>query len=361
MTGGEIAVRLTGRLGPRFVLDVDFRAPMRGITALFGPSGCGKTSILRAVAGLHVFSGSVRVGEDVWQDGRTFRPVHRRPIGYVFQEASLFAHLNVFRNLTYGLRRAPKDRSVIGLGEVVDLLRLGPLIERMPTHLSGGERQRVAIGRALLAQPRLLLMDEPLAALDRMARDEILPYLEALHAGLNIPILLVTHDMAEVERLADHIVLLHEGRVVTAGPLDTVLSEPGSVLAGRRDFAAILPGRVRMVEGDGIATIDIDGAALLTLGQGLAAGSAVRVRIAAGDVSLSRSPSTQSSILNALPVEILAVDESGPHERSILLRTHGGAARFRARISARSADALGLAVGDRVHAQIKSVSLVANR
>ena len=359
--GSDIEIALNGRLGA-FILDVGFSLPMHGISALFGPSGCGKTSILRSVAGLNRIPGRIAVGDEVWQDADRFVPTHKRPIGYVFQEASLFPHLSVRQNLTYGEKRARGVEKHVRFDEIVDLLGIGHLVDRSPEHLSGGERQRVSIGRALLSQPRLLLMDEPLSALDRMAKDEILPYFEALHANLKIPILLVTHDISEVERLADHLVLLHEGRLVASGPLNEVLSAPQSPLAARRDFAAVLPARVVRHEPDGIAVLGIAGRELLVLADGLGKGDAVRVRIAASDVSIARTRHEGSSILNAVPARIAGIDPLGEAEASIRLDLGVDAeAPIRARITRRSLEALGLAEGQQVVAQIKSVSLAANR
>lgn len=356
-----IAIRLAGGLGA-FELDVDFDLPMHGISALFGPSGCGKTTILRSVAGLNRIPGRIVVGDEVWQDETRFVPTHRRAPGYVFQEASLFQHLTVRRNLTYGERRAGDLVRHVRFDDIVSLLGIAHLVDRSPEHLSGGERQRVAIGRALLAQPRLLLMDEPLSALDRMARDEILPYFEALHASLKIPIVLVTHDIAEVERLADHLVLLREGKVVAAGPLNEVLAAPGSPLAARRDFAAVLPARVVRHEPDGIAVLEIAGRELLVVADGLAPGDTVRVRIAASDVSIARDRHQASSILNAVPARIEGIEPLGAAEASVRLDLGVDApALIRARITNRSATALGLRPGEQVVAQIKSVSLAANR
>ena len=190
-----------------FELRVDVQLPSRGVTALFGPSGCGKTTVLRALAGLERASGRVVVGEAVWQDDARglFVPTHQRPIGYVIQEAALFPHLNVRRNLVYGQRRIAPGQHPIPLDQAVALLGIGHLLDRAPATLSGGERQRVAIARALLTSPRLLLMDEPLAALDEARKAEILPFLERLHAELAMPIVYVTHAMNEVARLADHL------------------------------------------------------------------------------------------------------------------------------------------------------------
>jgi molybdate transport system ATP-binding protein len=355
---GAIEIALAGRLGD-FSLDVDVAAPMRGITALFGPSGCGKTSILRAVAGLNRLPGRIRIGGEVWQDGPRLVPTHRRAVGYVFQEASLFPHLSVRDNLLYGARRT-KEPVRIRFDEVVALLGLERLVERDPGHLSGGERQRVAIGRALLSQPRLMLMDEPLSALDRISKDEILPYFEALHAELSIPILYVTHDLSEVERLADHLVILSKGRVTASGALNEVLAQGASPLLSRRDLACVLPGRVLRVDADGIAAVRVEGAELLVVAGKLAADQAVRVRIAAGDVSIARAAGPASSILNALPVTIASLEPLG--EAEMLLRLSlGQGAPLLARVSRRSVDALGLAEGERVVAQVKGVSLLASR
>ncbi|HIP53448.1 MAG TPA: molybdenum ABC transporter ATP-binding protein, partial [Chromatiales bacterium] len=197
-----------------FVLDVDTVFPGKGVTAIFGPSGCGKTTLLRAIAGLERDpNGYCQVGEHLWQKKAMFLPAHRRSLGYVFQEASLFPHLSVRRNLEYGFKRVPKNQRRVTLEEATALLGLGNLLARRPLGLSGGERQRVAIGRALLTSPRLLLMDEPLAALDQASKREILPYLERLHDELAMPLLYVSHAADEVARLADHLVLLDNGCV----------------------------------------------------------------------------------------------------------------------------------------------------
>ncbi len=211
-----IAVRFGGRLGG-FALDVDFTMPGRGVTALIGPSGSGKTSVLRCIAGLERLPGRLVVAGEVWRDATTFRPPHRRALGYVFQEASLLPHLSVRANLAYGLRRV-NGATRTSLDDVVDSLGLAALLDRAPTRLSGGERQRVAVGRALLTQPRLLLMDEPLAGLDAEAKAEILPYLERLHDSLAIPILYVSHDPREVARLADRVLVMRAGRIAAPKP-----------------------------------------------------------------------------------------------------------------------------------------------
>jgi len=354
-----IDVRLAGRLGA-FALDVAFQAPTHGITALFGPSGCGKTSILRSMAGLQHIPGRITVAGEVWQDERRFRPPHQRPVGYIFQEASLFPHLSVRGNLAYGQRRAKTAETSIRFDDVVDLLGLAHLVERAPVHLSGGERQRVSIGRALLTQPRLLLMDEPLSALDRLAKDDILPYFEALHASLALPIILVTHDIAEVERLADHLVTLKAGSVVSSGPLNPTLTDPTLPFARGRESAAVLPATVVRRDDDGIIALDVLGTEVLVVNDKLDVGRHVRVRIAAQDVSIAREPSTNSSILNALPARIVGIDRLGHAEANVRLSlTEGRGFDFIARLSQRSLARLALRDGEIVVAQIKGVSFTA--
>lgn len=354
-----IDVHLDGQLGA-FSLDVGFQVPMQGVTALFGPSGCGKTSILRSVAGLHHIPGRIVVGGDVWQDATQFRPPHKRSIGYIFQEASLFQHLSVRKNLTYGERRSKGSHGAIRLDDVVDLLGLSHLIDRHPAHLSGGERQRVSIGRALLSQPRLLLMDEPLSALDRMAKDEILPYFEALHANLSIPIILVSHDISEVERLADHLVVLKAGSVVSSGPLNLALTDPDLPFGRGRDSAAVLPATVLRKDKDGIAVLDAFGTEILVIGDELEAGNPVRVRIAASDVSIARERPASSSILNLLSARIVGIDPIGSAEVNVRLSlAERQGFDFIARLSQRSLARLDLKIGETVVAQIKSVSFTA--
>lgn len=216
-----IEARFTGRLGD-FVLDADIAVPASGVTVLFGPSGCGKTTVLRCLAGLTRLPGRLTVAGEVWQDGRRFTPPHRRPVGYVFQEASLFAHLSVRGNLLYGRRRV--KAAATDTDHVIALLGLEPLLGRGTARLSGGERQRVAIGRALLTDPALLLMDEPLASLDAARKAEVLPYLDALCREAAIPIVYVTHDRAEAARLGERMLVMEAGRI--AGVLDPRTTQP---------------------------------------------------------------------------------------------------------------------------------------
>lgn len=362
MMEAQFGGRLGGQLGA-FSLDVAFSAPARGITALFGPSGCGKTSVLRCVAGLQHLPGRFALGDEVWQDGAHFLPTHRRPIGYVFQEANLFPHLSVRANLLYGHRRALKGGVAenIRLDEVVELLGIARLLDRSPHHLSGGERQRVAIGRALLSQPRLLLMDEPLAALDRFSKDDILPYLERLHDVLSVPVLYVSHDIAEVERLADHLVLLRDGRVVASGPVRELQADPALPIARMPEAGVTLSAVVETYdETYGLSVLTLPGGRLQVPGRLGPAGAMRRVRIAATDVSLARRPPDGSTILNVLPAHILEAEPQDGVQviASVELGGEPGGTRLLARVTRKSWEMLGLGAGQPVFVQIKGVALV---
>jgi molybdate transport system ATP-binding protein len=361
---GRIDAVFRGSLG-RFRLDASFSVPVTGVTAIFGPSGCGKTTAVRCLAGLQNLPGSSCVVDgEIWQDDAVFRLPHQRPIGYVFQEASLFPHLSVRRNLLYGAPRrpaAPTSDIVIAFDDVVALLGLQPLLERSPHHLSGGERQRVAIGRALLSQPKLLLMDEPLSALDQLTKTEILPFLERLHDRLSLPVIYISHDMAEIERLADHLILMREGAVVAAGPLHTLQSDPALPLARAREAAVSFDAVVEAYDqAYGLLTLGIDGCRLLVPAPPVAIGRRQRLRIAASDVSLARAAPQLSSILNAIPARIVSRSDIGKGEVIVVLGlgSAGSGTQMLARITHRSWDLLELAEGIDIIAQVKGVSLV---
>lgn len=350
-----LSVAFAGRRGG-FALDAAFEAPLKSVTALFGPSGSGKTSVLRAIAGLERFAGHCRLGDETWQDAGQFLPAHLRSVGYVFQEASLFPHMTVRRNLEFGLKRALGPPST-GFDEVVELFGLAPLLARGPQALSGGERQRVALGRAILSQPKLLLLDEPMSALDRAAKEEILPYFEALHRALTIPVLLVTHDIAEVERLADRMILLKAGQVVASGPLNDLLVGDLAGLRGSRDAASVMMGSVADYDAvDGLSEIEVGGQVLLVAGRAGEPGDAVRVRIAARDVSLATVRPSQTTILNCLETVIVGIDTAADADATVTLRL--GAETMLARVTRRSLRTLDLRVGQPVFAQVKGVSLV---
>ncbi|RFO97183.1 molybdenum ABC transporter ATP-binding protein [Rhodoferax lacus] len=344
---------------PGFSLDVDLQLPAKGITALFGPSGCGKTTLLRCMAGLtRADQGQLSLQGEVWQSATQFLPVHQRALGYVFQEAALFGHLSVRRNLLYGQSRVAASARQVDFDSMVQLLGIGHLLERLPLHLSGGERQRVAIARALLTSPRLLLMDEPLAALDLARKQEFLPYLERLHDELAIPVVYVSHAPDEVARLADHLVVMQQGRAVAVGPLTETLARLDLPVHLGEDAGVVLQAVV--VERDTqwhLARVAFEGGSLWVRDGGHATGQAVRVRILARDVSIALQPVSGISIQNCLSATVeQMVDDY--HPALCLLRLRLGAAPLLARVTQRSAHALELAAGKPVWVQIKAVALI---
>jgi molybdate transport system ATP-binding protein len=343
---------------PGFSLDVDLTLPGRGVSALFGHSGSGKTTLLRCLAGLErAAHGRLCFKGEIWQDEHHWLPTHRRPLGYVFQEASLFPHLSVLGNLDFGRKRASTVNR-IALEQAIELLGIGHLLQRKPDGLSGGERQRVAIARALAAGPQILLMDEPLAALDLKRKQEILPYLERLHDQLEIPVIYVSHAPDEVARLADHIVALDGGRVVAAGPLAETLARIDLPIRLGEDVGVVLDASVDEIDADWqLMRVAFAGGSLWTRQRDLPPGRRVRVRVLARDVSLAIDEPGRSSIQNVLParVEAIAADE---HPGLLLVRVTVGASRLVARVTRRSADQLGIAPGSAVHVQVKSVALM---
>jgi len=342
----------------RFRLDATFSAPARGITALFGPSGCGKTTLLRAIAGLEqVEAGYLRLGDETWQDAKTDLPTHQRSLGYVFQEASLFPHLNVRGNLMYGYKRIADTSRRITFDQAVALMSLETLLPRHPGNLSGGERQRVAIARALLTSPSLLLLDEPLAALDARRKSELLPFFERLHDELALPVLYVSHAADEVARLADHLVLMEAGRVTASGPVDELLTRLDLPLARDHDAAAIIKATVTgHDETWQLATLAFAGGTFSICHSGLEKNQKVRLRILARDVSLTLDRQRDTSILNILPAHVEQLSEEKPAQ--VIVRLKIGDARLLARITRKSAAALGLSPGKAVFAQVKSVALL---
>lgn len=379
-----------------FELEVEFQVPGQGVTAIFGPSGCGKTTLLRAIAGLEKGAqGSLRVNDTVWQSedcGTRLRrkqkslPTHERRLGYVFQEPGLFPHLSVRGNLEYGLRRAD-GRAAITIEEVGELLGLGSLTDRHPETLSGGEKQRIAIGRALLSSPDLLLMDEPLAALDIRSRQEILPFLEGLTRQLRIPVLYVSHSPDEVAYLAEHMVLLEAGRVAACGPMAEVLGRIDSPLARSSDAFSVITCQVMMEQRDfhltrlrtrGGELIRIPAPCAATAGRSgsgspdadrsdsgpHAAGGAleitqekVRLRIQARDVSVCLQKPEGSSILNILPARIVELFPAGEAGQQMLKLDVAGDFLL-SRLSDYSCQELGLRPGLDLYAQIKAAALI---
>lgn len=343
---------------PGFALDVDLTLPGRGVTALFGHSGSGKTSLLRCLAGLErAGQGRLVFKGQTWQDTKTWLPTHQRPIGYVFQEASLFPHLSILGNLQYGQKRSD-GAGRVGLEQAIELLGIGHLLKRKPDSLSGGERQRVGIARALAVGPEILLMDEPLAALDLKRKQEILPYLERLHDELAIPVIYVSHSPDEVARLADHIVAMDGGRVVAHGPLGETLARLDLPIRLGEDVGVVLEATVGEIDAEWhLARVDFPGGGLWTRDRGIPTGQHVRVRVLARDVSLALDEPGMSSIQNCLDgrVESVAADD---HPGLLLVRVQVGASLLVARLTRRSANHLNIAPGLPVRVQVKSVALM---
>ncbi|MGB1011636.1 MAG: molybdenum ABC transporter ATP-binding protein [Thiolinea sp.] len=344
-----------------FSLRFKQQLPGRGVTVFFGPSGCGKSTLLRCIAGLEQPQQIVlQVQGELWDDSvRGVRlPTYRRPIGYVFQEASLFPHLTVRGNLEFGLRRIKKKRDTYSLEHAVELLGIGYLLQRKPAGLSGGERQRVAIARALAVQPQLLLMDEPLAALDLRRKQEILPFLDRLHRELEIPVLYVTHSPQEVTRLADHIVMLDGGRVTTAGSLEATLPQLESPLADTRQASTVLTAKVISYEPEyHLVKAEFNsGVIQLPYRERVVNGDKLRLRIYARDISLSLQPPSQSSVLNVLPAVIRGMSIGEPGQ--VVVQLTVGKSRFLAHITQKSAEQLQLCHGMSVYAQIKATAVV---
>ncbi|WP_434563611.1 molybdenum ABC transporter ATP-binding protein [Pseudomonas sp. R1-6] len=347
-----------------FSLDLDLQLPGRGVTALYGESGSGKTTCLRCMAGLdRPTRGFVEVNGEVWQDSEreVFVPPHKRALGYVFQEASLFDHLSVRDNLLFGLKRVTAAQRRVDINHATELLGIGHLLDRQPHNLSGGERQRVGIARALLTSPRLLLMDEPLAALDTRRKNEILPYLQRLHDELDIPVLYVSHSQDEVARLADHIVVLDAGRALASGPIGETLARLDLPLALGDDAGVVINGKVAGYDPDyQLLTLTLPDSQLnvRVAHTALAVGQPLRFKVQARDVSLSLASDGQTSILNRLPVAVVS-ELAGDNAAHVLIRVEAAGTPLMARITRYSRDQLKLHPGQIVWAQIKAVAVLA--
>ncbi len=344
---------------PGFRLDVNLTLPATGISAIFGPSGSGKSTLLRCIAGLlRADTGYLSVNGQLWQSEGHWCPTHRRPLGYVFQEASLLPHLSAGGNLEYAVKRAPSGQSRAVYQHAVGLMGIGALLDRMPDQLSGGERQRVAIARAILIQPELLLMDEPLAALDDTRKREILPYLERLREELDIPVLYVSHSADEVARLADHLVVMENGKAVAQGPLMDVLSRIDFPVRLGDDAGTVTT--VRVVSRDShwhLVKASFRGGEFWLRDSGDEPGAAIRVRILARDVSLTRSLHEDTSILNRFEATVTQIVPDDD-EAMVMVQLTVGSLLLLARITRRSRAHLALAPGQTVWAQIKSVAIV---
>ena len=323
-----------------FNLDIDTEIPAQGITGVFGASGSGKTTLLRCIAGLEQSSPHDRT------------PVHQRRIGFVFQQPQLFLHMSVRKNIEFGLRRNAESGPAVD--DVATLLDINDWLDRSPRSLSGGEAQRVSIARVLCQSPRLILMDEPLSAIDERRRNDVLPYLDRLHSETAVPIIYVSHNIDEICRLSDHLLVLDDGRIVAEGELQQVLAMTNlPQLAGQNAGAVVIAAQAEYNDTDDLTAFDFSGGRLWAPGR--YASSKVRLRVRASDVSLSLTRAETSTILNILPAEIRSIEAESA--ATLLVSLQLGEAGLVARITRRSSQALNLRVGDRVFAQIKSVTV----
>lgn len=336
-----------------FTIEIGSTIPLSGLTAIFGPSGAGKTTLLRLIAGFERGTGEMRFGDEVWQKGRHFTPPHRRRVATVFQQPRLFDHLDVAGNLAYAARRAGQMGTVAGMVERFDLT---PLLARRPATLSGGEAQRVALARALLTAPRLVLMDEPVTALDQARRNDILPYIESLRDEASIPILYVSHSLTEVARLATQVLTLAGGRVTGLGPAGALLpglaASPGNP---GEEPGSLITARVVGLTDDGLCELRFPGGTILTPGRVGPDGAEVRLVIRARDVLIARDRPEGLSALNILPATVTSVTPVGAASADLGLDCGGTA--LSARITRRSVAALDLSPGASCHAILKSVAL----
>lgn len=362
----ELSIALTWAR-KSFTLELDLVIPAQGVTAIYGASGSGKTSLLRCIAGLEkVKHCQLTFRDQVWQNNKKFVPTHQRGIGYVFQEASLFAHLTARANLIYALKRARPGKPLTTLDEVVELLSLSNLLDQYPDQLSGGERQRVAIARALLINPQLLLMDEPLASLDHQRKQELLPYLERICHTFHVPVIYISHSLWEVSLLADHIVMLEAGRMTKSDNFLYAINQPDFPIAQQENISSLL--QCEVMEHNqlwGLTRFTLKGMTdkedeiqhSLWLQQcDLAPGQEVRLNILASDVSLSLSHHEDTSISNILPVTI--IDMESLAQGLLMLQLQLGSSILRAKLTQRSVDRLQLKIGQEVWAQVKSAALI---
>lgn len=353
-----LAVALTVKRDA-FTLQLNNSLPLQGVTALFGRSGCGKTTLLRAIAGLDRHAdATVQCGATIWQQGSRFVPVHQRRIGMVFQESSLLPHLSVKQNLLYGFKRLAKHIAVqLKPEQVIRLLELAPLLEQAPGQLSGGQRQRVALGRALLSQPQLLMLDEPLASLDQQSRSEILPFLQRIANTTGIPILLVSHQLDDVVKLADHLVLMQHGRIHSQGPLQQQLLQPELAAIGAMSLLyAQSQGSNNHLLKLSVGQQQLQLPAPQHANTASYSPTSYRLRIQARDVALSLKPLSDSSVSNQLQVSITGISFA-PHPAETLVQLTLEGQPLQALLTKQSVERLRLQIGQQVYAQIKAVAL----
>lgn len=341
-----------------FALQVDLNLAPTGVTALFGRSGCGKTSLLRIIAGLERISGArVRFRDQCWQEGRHFVPLHRRRVGLVFQEHSLLPHLSVRGNLLYGYKRTPRPQRRQHPDAVTEMLGIGNLLDRPVDRLSGGQRQRVALGRALLSSPQLLLLDEPLSALDTQTRREIMPFFSALASKSDVPIILVTHAPDEVQSLADRVVFMDQGRVTGIESLKEALAHPDSPLFNDQGAASVLEGTILPGPTETLMRFGNDRVQFLLQTDRPARHGTSRLSVQANDVAIARRPLDEISVINQLPIIIQKIEGFRPG-RVLVTGALADGQRLSAEITEHSRDKLTLECGQTVYALIKSVALL---
>lgn len=358
-----IYAQLCCRHSDTFTLDVEFTLSHQKTTAIFGPSGSGKTTLLRCLAGFTASQGTVSVNGQHWQQGNYCLAVHQRPLAYVFQEASLFAHLNVEQNLQYARKRAPKSQPFASWQQVVELLGLAPLLKHKPDQLSGGERQRVAIARALLKQPAILFMDEPLAALDSERKTEVLAYIQTLQREFSLTIVYVTHSLDEIAQLADDLLVIEDGKVLAHGPVSQVASDITFAKKAYHQASSILSGQVIKIDTEyQLAQVHCGCGDFWIRNTAFTMHQSVRLRLLASDISIARERPSSSTILNSLEATVMAIDATASQPMSLVtlksLSSQSAEDLLLAQITRKSLDTLGLATGQRVWAQIKSVAIV---
>ncbi|ALR18881.1 molybdenum ABC transporter ATPase [Vibrio natriegens NBRC 15636 = ATCC 14048 = DSM 759] len=345
-----------------FQLKAELDLPSRGVTVLFGHSGCGKTTCLRAIAGLvRVEQGEVRVNSEQWQswDGKVFLPTFERRIGYVFQEPSLFPHLNVDQNLAYAEKRVKTQPTLFKRDSILQLLGINHLLNRYPSQLSGGEKQRVAIARALLTQPQLLLMDEPLSALDHARKEEFLPYLERLQRVWDLPIIYVTHSVQELARLADHIVLFNQGSIVASGGAQQVMSDAQFSHLFGEEMGSVFDTVVKSrCEKYAMTELSCDDVTFYVPGETANTGERQRCRILASDVGIALDEPVSTTVLNRLPAKIIEIESKSIQSgEALVVLELANQQRLLARVTVKSLHELDLQRDQRVWALIKAVAI----
>lgn len=341
-------------------MEASFSLPAQGITAIFGPSGSGKTTLLRSVAGLEKADGFVQISGDVWQDSSSgiFLPVYERQLGYVFQEASLFSHLSAEKNLAFAIKRSKSPRSQERLEQAIELLGIGHLLKRTPDELSGGERQRVAIARAMATDPKIMLFDEPLAALDYARKAEILPWLQKLKKELNIPMLYVTHSAEEVIKLADHLAVFEEGKMKAFGTLQDVLQNIRIPVDLGGDYGVVIKGVISEKDPTWRLETVRSGNLILTMPESKhTVGAEVTIRVLAKEVALSLTPMEQSSYRNCLKGRIIDIAEM-PDKINMLVKLECSGEIIVSMVTRKAAADLDLKIGKEVYGLVKAVLLV---